>query len=171
MLTTDINELNPGAMKKWILYLILLGFASYWASNLLLWFPWSYSTTLGITLMLTVAPLLWAYATFLGLRTYPREELMQGAWIIALVFLVLAVLMDYIFFGHIRNAMEELYHPTTFYGYGFLLFWPLILALVFKKRIVRYKRRTTRPDLLKAGVAGLICFGLLTLIILLNIEL
>ena len=43
-------------MKKWVLYTLTLGFATYWASNLLLWFPWSYSITLGIVLMLTIAP-------------------------------------------------------------------------------------------------------------------
>ena len=157
-------------MKKWILYVIVLGFATYWASNLILWFPWSHSTILGITLMLTVAPLLWAYATFLGLKTYPKDGLLKGALTIAFVFLLLAAIMDYIFFGHIRNAMEELYHPTTFYGYGFLLFWPLVLALVLKKKISRWKKNTTNIDLIKAGISGLICFGVLTLFIMLGIE-
>ena len=154
-------------MKKWISYVIILGFSTYWASNLILWFPWSYSSTLGITLMLTVAPLLWAYVTYLALKTYPKVELVKGSFIIALVFLLLAVIMDYIFFGHIRNAMEELYHPTTFYGYGFLIVWPLILALIFKKRIAKRKKLTTNSDLIKAGISGLICFGVLTLIIIL----
>ena len=157
-------------MKKWILYIATLGFAAYWASNLLLWFPWSYSTTLGITLMLTVAPLLWAYVTYLALITYPQAVIIKGSSIIALVFLLLAVLMDYIFFGHIRNAMEELYHPTTFYGYGFLLVWPLLLAFLLKKRIAQRKKPVTNPDIVRAGISGLICFGALTLIILLEIE-
>lgn len=157
-------------MKKWILYLIIIGFTAYWASNLLLWFPWSYSTSLGITLMLTVAPILWAYVTFLALKTYPKKNLMKGAFTIALIFLVLAVVMDYIFFGLIRNAMEELYHPTTFYGYGFLIVWPFILALIFRKKIFGKKRTTTNSDIVRAGISGLICFGILTLIIILGID-
>jgi len=48
-------------VKKWILYNVILCFAVYWASNLLLWFPWSYSTTPGMIFMLTLAPVLWAY--------------------------------------------------------------------------------------------------------------
>ncbi|WP_369995171.1 hypothetical protein [Winogradskyella sp.] len=157
-------------MKKWVLYIFVLGFATYWASNLILWFPWSYSTTLGVTLMLTVAPLLWAYATLLALKTYPKNRLLKGALIIALIFLLLAAIMDYIFFGHIRNAMKELYHPTTFYGYGFLLFWPLILALIFKNKISKWKKNTANIDLIKAGISGMICFGVLTFIIILGIE-
>ena len=157
-------------MKKWILYIIILGFATYWASNLMLWFPWSYSATLGITLMLTLGVALWAFVTFLALKTYPKTELINGALIIALIFLLLSVIMDYIFFGLIRNAMEELYHPTTFYGYGFLLVWPLILALIFKKKIFERKKNTTNSDIIKAGISGLICFGALTLIIILGIE-
>lgn len=157
-------------MKNWILYVFTLGFAVYWASNLLLWFPWSYSTTLGITLMLTLGPILWAYVTFLALKTYPKAELPNGALIIALIFLLLAVIMDYIFFGLIRNAMEELYHPTTFYGYGFLILWPFIMALIFKKKILGLKKVIANSDIIKAGIGGLICFGTLTLIIILGIE-
>ena len=157
-------------MRKWIIHTVVLGFTAYWASNLLLWFPWSYNSTLGITLMLTVAPVLWAYVIYLALKTYPKSDLIKGALIIALILLLLAVVMDYIFFGLIRNAMEELYHPTTFYGYGFLLVWPLILAFIFKKRISERKKTTTNSNVIKAGIIGLICLGVLTLIITFGIE-
>jgi hypothetical protein len=157
-------------MGKWIIYTVILGITVYWASNLLLWFPWSYSTTLGITLMLTIAPVLWAYAIYLALKTYPKTELMKGAFMISFIFLVLAVVMDYIFFGLIRNAMEELYHPTTFYGYGFLIVLPLILSLILKKKILALKTNITNADIIKAGISGLICFSAVTLIIVLGIE-
>ena len=156
-------------MYKWILYITILGFAVYWASNLLLWFPWSYSTTLGMTLMLTMAPVLWAYVILLGLRSYPKMELLKGALIVAIIFLLLAVVMDYIFFGLIRNAMDELYHPTTLYGYGFLAAFPFILAILFKRKILGRKKMVTNSDILKAGISGLFCIGILTLIIILGI--
>jgi hypothetical protein len=157
-------------MKKWILYTSFLGFAVYWASNLLLWFPWSYSTALGMTLMLTVAPILWAYVILLTLKSYPKMDLLKGALIIAVIFLLLAVIMDYIFFGLIRNAMDELYHPTTLYGYGFLLAFPFILAILFKRKILGRKKMAINSDVLKAGIVGLICFGAVSLIIILGIE-
>jgi hypothetical protein len=157
-------------MNRWILYTLILCIAAYWASNLLLWFPWSYSTKLGITLMLTLAPILWSYVTFLAFKTYPKTELLKGALIIAFIFLLLAVIMDYIFFGLIRNSMDQLYHPTTFYGYGFLIIWPFILTLIFKKTILGLKKTTTNLDIIKAGISGLICFSALTLIIVLGIE-
>ena len=157
-------------MKIWILYVFTLGFAVYWASNLLLWFPWSYSATLGIILMLSLAPILWAYTTFLALKTYPETNLIKGASIIALIFLLLAVVMDYIFFGLIRNAMEQLYHPTTFYGYGFLISLPFILALIFKNPILRHKKTITNLDIIKAAISGIAFFGILTLIIVLGIK-
>lgn len=149
---------------------MVLGISTYWASNLILWFPWSYNATLGITLMLTLGVALWAFSTFLALITYPKAQLIKGALIIALVFLLISVFMDYIFFGLIRNAMEELYHPTTFYGYGFLLVWPVILALIFKRKILEHKKTTTNSDIIKAALFGLFCFGALTLIIILGIE-
>ena len=91
-------------------------------------------------------------------------------WMIELNFILLAVIMDYIFFGIIRNAMEQLYHPTTFYGYGFLICLPFIAVLGFRKRIERNKKEIHKSDFIKAGTIGLICFGLLTLIIIYGIE-
>lgn len=158
------------ANTKWVLYTLLLGFAAYWASNLVLWFPWSYSPVLGITLMLTAAPFLWAFVTYLGLKTYPGNQLLKGATAIAFIFLVLAVVMDYIFFGLIRNAMDDLYHPTTFYGYGFLLVWPFLLVFILNKKIKIHKKMVTGSDFIKAGISGLVCFVILTLIIILKIE-
>jgi hypothetical protein len=156
-------------MKKWILYIIVLGFSAYWASNLLLWFPWSYSSILGITLMLTLAPVLWAYVTFLGLQTYPKSNLLKAALSIAFIFLLMSVVMDYIFFGLIRNAMEDLYQPTTFYGYGFLIVWPILLALIFNKRLSQ-KRTLANPKIIKTAIYGLFFLVILTLIIILGIE-
>lgn len=153
-------------MNKWYLYTSFLGFAAYWASNLLLWFPWSYSSTLGIILMLTLGPVLWAFVMFLALKTFPETNLIKGATIISIIFILLAVVMDYIFFGLIRNAMEQLYHPTTFYGYGFLLVLPFILALIFKNKITRLKKLVTKSDLVKTFLTGITCFGILTLIII-----
>ncbi len=157
-------------MKKWVLYIISLGFAAYWASNLLLWFPWSYSTELGITLMLTVAPILWAYIVFLGLKSCPKVNLFNGAAIIALILLLLAVILDYIFFALIRNAREQLYHPTTFYGYAFLIVLPFIIALIYKNKMRRLKKKTTSSIILKILICGMACLVLLTLIIILGIK-
>lgn len=157
-------------MIRWTLYVVTVGFAVYWASNLFLWFPWSHSATLGMTLMLTVAPVLWGYVTFLCLRTYPGQNLTRGALRIAVAFGLMAAIMDYVFFGLIRNAMQQLYHPTTFYAYGFLLCLPFIVGLIFKNKIQRTKRLSTTSDFVTAGIGGILCFGLLTLIILLRIE-
>ena len=157
-------------MTRWTLYVATLGFAVYWASNLLLWFPWSYSAFLGMTLMLTVAPILWAYVAFLCLRTYPGAALSGGATRVAGVLLLLAVVMDYVFFGLIRNALRELYHPTTLYGYGFLACLPFLVGWLFRGRIERGGRAVESADLLAAAVGGLVCLGALTAIILLGVE-
>ena len=157
-------------MNKWILFILTLAFTAYWASNLFLWFPWSYSTALGITLMLTISPVLWAYFSYLGLKTYPKANLMIGAFTIALAFLLFSVIVDFIFFGLIRNAMEELYHPTTFYGYGFLLVLPLLLAVIFRKKILKKKKTVTHQEMIKVGISGLFFFGILTSIIIFGIQ-
>lgn len=123
-----------------------------------------------MTLMLTVAPLAWAYTTYLALVAYPGERLLRGAGIIAVVFLTIAVLLDFVFFGLIRQAMEELYHPTTLYGYGFLLFLPFIVAWIMKERINRRKRIAKLSDKVNALSIGAFCLLILVLVITLNIR-
>mgnify|MGYP001819598989 CR=1 FL=1 len=146
----------------------MLCFSAYWASNLFLWYPWSYSETLGIILMLTVTPLLWAYVTYLSLKTYPKPSWAMGALKLSGILLFMAISMDYVFFGHVRNAMEELYQPTTFYGYGFLLFWPFLLGGVLRKRLPTGKSEINLKDIRNALMPGLVCFGILLVILLLE---
>ncbi|MCU4154565.1 hypothetical protein J1N10_01170 [Carboxylicivirga sp. A043] len=157
-------------MNKWLLYNLTVGFTVYWLSNLILWFPWSVNATLGMSLMLTVSPVIWFFSSFLCIRTYPGKNSMVAAAYNSLIFLVLAVIMDYIFFGLIRKAMEDLYHPTTFYGYGFVACLPFIVVLAFKKRIEKQKRESYPSDFIKAGLIGFVCFSLLTMIILFDIQ-
>lgn len=155
-------------MRSWFLFICCLGFAVYWVSNLILWYPWSYSPVLGMTLMLTVSPVIWAYTTYMGLITYPQHSLYKSAAFIALVFLVLAVAMDYVFFGLIRNAIADLYHPTTFYGYGFVIILPFIIAGLLKSKIVKNKRPVTDKDFKFSLAVGLISLAVLTVIILME---
>jgi hypothetical protein len=153
-------------MNKWFLYVLSLAFAVYWASNLLLWYPWSYSTTLGMTLMLTLSPVLWSYTVYLGLISYPEKNIMRSAVYIALIFLLIAVVSDYLFFGLVRDALEELYHPTTLYGYAFVIFLPFILSVFLRKKIESAKRVARNKDFLNSLVVGSICFISLVMIIL-----
>lgn len=157
-------------MKKWFLYNLLVGFAVYWMSNLMLWFPWSINPILGMTLMLTISPVIWGISTFLCLRTFPKKNQTIGAVYNSFIFIVLVVVMDYVFFGLIRNAMEQLYHPTTFYGYGFVASIPYIIVFGLKNKIEKKKREVSKYDFLATGGTGLACFSILTLIIILKIE-
>ncbi|WP_010526666.1 hypothetical protein, partial [Thermophagus xiamenensis] len=164
------TKTHDNEMNRWFLYNLTVGFAVYWMSNLVLWFPWSIHPMLGMTLMLTVSPIIWIISTFLCIRTFPKKNIMIGAVYNSLVFLALAVVMDYVFFGLIRNAMDQLYHPTTFYGYGFVASIPFIVALGFSKIIDKKKRGVRQSDFIQAGIIGLVCFGFLALIIVLEIE-
>jgi len=157
-------------ITKWALYNITVGFTVYWASNLILWFPWSLSTTIGMVLMLTINPFLWAYASYSCLRTFPNKNLIKAVFLNAIIFLLLAVILDYIFFVLIRGAIKELYHPTTFYAYGFLAGLPFIVLLLFRKKIERNKKYFAKSDFIKVGLTGLICVFILTLIIVFRIE-
>jgi hypothetical protein len=105
---------------------------SDWLSNLISWFPWSINTTPGIVLMLTVGILLWAIGVYKSLTKNSGMPLFKTALITAAIFLIIAAIQDLIFFGFIRKAMTELYHPTTLYGYGFLVTLPALEYLFIK---------------------------------------
>ncbi len=157
-------------MTRWNLFVVTAGFAVYWASNLLLWFPWIYSAALGMTLMLTVAPILWAYVVYLCLKTYPGTDGWSGPARTAAILLVLAVVMDFVFFGVVRDALTELLHPTTFYGYGFLVCLPFIVARLLKRRIRSRARPVASGDFVMAGTSGILCLATLSSIIVFDVT-
>lgn len=155
---------------KWLLLNLTVSFSFYWIGNLILWFPWSINPNLGITLMLTVAPLLWGIGIYYCLIRYPGDKLIKGAIINSLVLLINAVIEDYIFFGLIRKATHDLYQPTTFYGYAFLMTIPFIEIIIFKNQIIKQKRQIKANDFSLFGILGAVCLVILIVIIRLDIK-
>jgi hypothetical protein len=153
---------------KWILYNLTVVFALYWAGNLLLWFPWSINANLGIGLMLTIMPLLWGFGIYHCLIRYKGEKVLTGGIINSIIMLVVAVVSDYIFFGLIRGAMDDLYQPATFYGYGFLTIMPFLELLFLKKLIIKKRRQLTARSFISFGAIGL--FSLLILIAVIKFD-
>jgi len=155
---------------KWLLLNLTVSFSFYWIGNLILWFPWSINPNLGITLMLTVAPLLWGIGIYYCLIRYPGDKLIKGAIINSLILLINAVIEDYIFFGLIRKATHDLYQPTTFYGYAFLMTIPFIEIIIFKNLIIRQKRQIKANNFSLFGILGAVCLVILIVIIRLDIK-
>jgi hypothetical protein len=157
-------------MKKWILYNLSLGFAVYWASNLLLWYPWSVNETLGQILMLTICPIMWIYASYRCIINYPRNNNLNGALLNGLFFAGEAILSDLLFFGVIRGVMDKLLLPTTLFAWGWGLILPLIIYFLFKKKIAKNKRKLTNVDFRVPLSIGLLCLIVIVIILLLNIQ-
>jgi hypothetical protein len=153
---------------KWILFNITVVFAIYWAGNLLLWFPWSINANLGIGLMLTIMPLFWGIGIYHCLIRYKGEKLSTGVIINSIIMLVIAVVSDYTFFGLIRGAMDDLYKPTTFYGYVFLITMPFLELLFFKKLIIKKRCPLTAKSFISFGAIGV--FSLLILIAIIKFD-
>ena len=155
---------------KWLLLNLTVSFSFYWIGNLILWFPWSINPNLGITLMLTVAPLLWGIGIYYCLIRYPGDKLIKGAIINSLILLINAVIEDYIFFGLIRKATHDLYQPTTFYGYAFLMTIPFIEIIIFRNQIIKQKRQIKANNFSLFGILGAVCLVILIVIIRLDIK-
>ncbi len=164
-----MNQQNSQKLR-WIFFNIIIAFSFYWFSNLILWFPWTINEYFGMTLMLTLGVFVWFYAVYVCLIRYQGNNKIKAAIINALIFLVLAVVMDIVFFGLIRNAFNDLYHPTTFYAYAFLIVLPFTEIFLFKKLLNKNKRKTSKKDLIYFGIFGALSLLLLTMIIKLNIS-
>ena len=155
---------------KWLLFNLTIAFSLYWAGNLILWFPWSINAALGIVLMLTVMPLLWGIGIYYCLIKYQGENILIGVIINSIIMLFNAIIADYIFFGLIRGAMNDLYKPTTFYGYGFLAAMPFLELLFLKKLIERKRSPLVIKHFVSFGAIGLIALLILITIVILDIK-
>jgi len=153
-------------MKKWLLYSLVVAFTLYWTGNIILWYPWNINANLGITMMLSVMPLLWGFGIYLCLIHYNGKNLLHGCTLAALIMVVSSVILDYIFFGLIRRAWDDLYKPTTFYGYGFLAVLPFIEFLLFKKIILKNKRKILAKNFILLGIVSLISVIIQTIIVI-----
>jgi len=156
------NELRPfwniamgSQTSRWVLYNIAVCFAIYWTGNIILWYPWSVNANLGIAMMLTIMPLFWGLGIYLCLIHYNGKTILLGSALTALTMLISSVILDYIFFGLIRGAWNDLYKPTTFYGYAFLTLLPFIELFLFKKIILKKKRDILAKDFVPIVIAGL----------------
>ncbi|MGE5456792.1 MAG: hypothetical protein ACM3RX_00395 [Methanococcaceae archaeon] len=164
----SFKGVNIKENTKWLLCNLTVAFSLYWAGNLLLWFPWSSNANLGIGLMLTIMPLLWGIGIYYCLIRYKGEKILTGVIINSIIMLVSAVVSDYIFFGLIRGALDDLYQPATFYGYGFLIIMPFLELLFFKKLIIKKRCLFTTDNFISAGAIGL--FSILILIAIIKFD-
>ncbi len=156
--------------NRWTTYTFIAAFATYWFGNLLLWYPWSYSALLGMTLMFVAITPIWIYSIYDCLKRYHGERLIRGAVYTALIFSFVAIVSDYVFFGIIRDAMTELYHLTTLYGYAFLIALPFVEIYLFKKRL-QQKIALKNNDFVKFGLLGVASFLAIIFIIEFNLTL
>lgn len=156
--------------SKWILYNIVVCFAVYWLSNLVLWYPWSINETLGQIIMLTINPLLWGFASYSCIIRYPKGDIFHGVLLNSLLFVAEAIASDLIFFVAIRNATDKLKHVTTLYAWGFVMFFPFIIYFLFKKRIVKNKKQLAVSDFWKPLLIGVASFAIITVILVFNIK-
>ncbi|OQY76058.1 MAG: hypothetical protein B6D44_00245 [Ignavibacteriales bacterium UTCHB2] len=155
ILCTRQNKLTDKDMKKWLLYNLTICFALYWTGNIILWYPWSLNAKLGIAMMLTIMPLLWGFGIYMCLIRYNGRNILVGSALTSSIMLINAVIFDFIFFGLIRGAFNDLYKPATFYGYAFIVLLPFIVLLFFRKRILRKKQNISIKDFVISGIIAL----------------
>ena len=107
------------SINKWILYNVIVCFAVYWLSNLILWYPWSINEQLGQILMLTVNPLLWGIASYSCIRKYPKTIILKSVLLNSLIFISEAIISDLILFAGIQKSGRQTNATNNFLWLGF----------------------------------------------------
>ena len=123
-----------------------------------------------MAMMFSVGTVMWTLATYNCLVRFPEDNLIKAASMTGLILLVVAVVLGYVFFGLIRGAMVELYHPTTLYGYAFVAVLPFLVIFVFRKRVEYNTKKLQLRNLAQAATVGAISAALLLLIIVFRLE-
>ena len=129
---------------------LVVCFAVYWLSNLVLWYPWSVNESLGQTLMLTINSILWGFVSYSCIVRYPKTHTINGVILNSMIFIIEAIVSGLIFFGIIRNAIDNLKEPTTLYGWGFVMLFPFVIYFFLRKLIERHKTQLVTLDFRRA---------------------
>lgn len=130
-----LSKVNTGysSFSKRLFWYVALGFSLYWFSNLLVTFPWLLSKTLGIIAMF-FSTFLWVYMSYYCLKHVPKKEWSKDAISMAFIFLITALVQDYLLFVVYRGVPDELYEFTTFVAYSCVFLIPLIVRLIFRNQ-------------------------------------
>lgn len=148
---------------RWIALVVLLTTAVFWWANIAVWLAWSFSQTSGKIAMLTIAPGLWVWAAYLCLKSESGLPLFLQAWFTAMLFLIINVSTDLVFFGILRDSMEQLLKPATYAGYFLICILPFIWSYYFSRRpfdetAVSERSLTYAALAAAAGIALLLTF-------------
>lgn len=166
--SSTVDSTTAAAAAPFSAFAVAVAFLLYWASNLILWVPWSVSEVLGITLMLTISPIIWTVGAVQILRRWPGASLWTGASATAGTLLVTAIVSDVVFFGVARGAMAELLRPTTLAGYAWVVALPFLAVAVARGPIKRHRRTTSGGAVRAAFAAGMAAF--LALVVLIAVS-
>lgn len=169
MSSSDLSA-PPASAWPWTFFAIGTGFALYWISNVILWFPWSISDALGITIMLTIQPLVWAFGIVQVLRRWPGRSLWVAAAWTALIMLIMSIASDLVFFGILRSALDDLLRPTTYAAYGWVALLPLIVVLFGRGWLRRHAAVTTSRAIVVAFAIGFVAMAVIAGIIAFDIR-
>lgn len=135
-----------GDKIRWFIYVILTALLLYWLSNLILWKIWSMSAVGGMTVMLTLNPLIWGVGEYACLRRFYGGSGWKGAVLVAVIMIGLSVVSDYLFFD-LGLHSTDVWHPTTFYGYGFVVVLPFLIRWMFRRRLLEGAKTVSRRDI------------------------
>lgn len=130
----------------WYSYTLGVAVALYWLSNLILWYPWSRNPLLGMILMLTLNPVIWGSGEYACLRRFPGPDKWLGVWVVVLMMLGVSIVSDFLFFALYLHS-NDVWHPTTFYGYGFVAVLPFLIRWAFRHRLAGAVKMVSKQDI------------------------
>lgn len=151
--------------RLWYIYCLLMTFLLYWLSNLILWYPWSRSVVWGMTLMLTLNPVIWGVGEYACLVRFPGQREWTGTLAVAVIMVGMSIISDYLFFDLFLGS-KDVWHPTTFYGYGFVGIFPFLIRILFRRRLQARRKTVKKRELGELSLVNILLLSVFFLFVI-----
>lgn len=140
-------------MKKYT-FAAVTCLAVYWLSNSILWIPWKYAAWLGAVCMIIYVPIAWGGISKLCLDKFPAAQKKHAKYYLGLLFSVVAIISDVLFYVCYRGVPEQLFKPATFGAYVLCFAAPVIVGLIQTKRGTQTEKKITLLNWITAVAAA-----------------
>jgi hypothetical protein len=163
----DVQAIPPthGSVGRYLVDTVASAQALFWVSTLILWYPWSINEALGITLLLTLVPALWAFAIAALLLRWPGARPWAGAACTAAVMLAVSAATAWVFFGVVRDAGRELLQPAAYAGCAWVAVLPFLVVGFGRRWIERRRTPVTTGDIVTAFSVALGALAVIAVIV------
>lgn len=158
------------AAWPWTFFVIGMGFALYWISTAILWFPRTMASAPGLVLLFALTLIAWTVGILQTLKRWPGRSWWAAAASSALVVLTVSFASDLVFVGAFRGALDQLVSPITLTLYACAAVLPFLLAAVARGWLRRHVIATSVRAIVWSYALGFVAMAVVAGIMAFDIR-